>query len=82
MEIIAQSHIKRVVVHARGALVTRAVAELDSGGDDVDLILKGITPLVTSSMRMRPTPATTLSTVPTGGVTRPMELLMMNSTPK
>lgn len=45
MEIIAQSHIKRVVVHARGALVTRAVAELDSGGDDVDLILKGITPL-------------------------------------
>lgn len=45
MEIIAQSHIKRVVVHARGALVTRAVAELDASGDDVDLILKGITPL-------------------------------------
>ena len=28
------------------------------------------------------TPATTLSTVPTGGVIRPIELLMMNSTPK
>lgn len=45
MEINAQSHIKRVVVHARGALVTRAVHELDPGGDDVDLVLGGITPL-------------------------------------
>ena len=44
--------------------------------------MKGITPRVTSSMRIRPTPATTLSTVPTGGVTKPMELLMMNNTPK
>ncbi len=44
--------------------------------------MKGRTPRVTSSMRMRPTPATTLSTVPTGGVTRPIELLMMNITPK
>ena len=28
------------------------------------------------------TPATTLSTVPTGGVISPIELLTMNSTPK
>lgn len=45
MEVIAHSHIKRVVVHARGALVTRAIAELDPGGDDVDLVLSGVTPL-------------------------------------
>ena len=44
--------------------------------------MKGSTPRVTSSIFMRPTPATTLSTVPTGGVIRPIELLMMNSTPK
>ena len=44
--------------------------------------MKGMTPLVTSSMLILPTPATTLSTVPTGGVTSPIELLMMNSTPK
>ena len=44
--------------------------------------MKGQTPRITSSMRMRATPATTLSTVPTGGVTSPIELLMMNSTPK
>jgi hypothetical protein len=31
---------------------------------------------------MHPTQATTLSTVPTGGVIKPMELLMMNNTPK
>ena len=43
---------------------------------------QGSTPLVTSSIFMRPTPATTLSTVPTGGVISPIELLMMNSTPK
>ena len=30
--------------------------------------MKGMTPRVTSSIFMRPTPATTLSTVPTGGV--------------
>jgi hypothetical protein len=28
------------------------------------------------------TPATTFSTVPTGGVIRPIALFMMNSTPK
>ena len=33
-------------------------------------------------MLIRDTPATTLSTVPTGGVIRPIALLMMNSTPK
>ena len=44
--------------------------------------MKGSTPRVTSSMRMRPTPATTFSTVPTGGVIKPMALFMMNSTPK
>ena len=33
-------------------------------------------------MLIRETPATTLRTVPTGGVIRPIELLMMNSTPK
>ena len=44
--------------------------------------MKGSTPRVTSSIFMRPTPATTLSTVPTGGVIRPMALFMMNSTPK
>ena len=31
---------------------------------------------------MRVTPATTFSTVPTGGVISPIELLMTNSTPK
>ena len=36
----------------------------------------------TSANVALPTPATVLSTVPTGGVIRPMELLMMNSTPK
>jgi len=45
-------------------------------------IMKGITPRVTSSIFMRPTPATAFSTVPTGGVTKPIELLMMNITPK
>ncbi|MDT4889529.1 hypothetical protein FQZ97_1262340 [compost metagenome] len=44
--------------------------------------MKGSTPRVTSSMRIFPTPATTFSTVPTGGVIRPMALFMMNSTPK
>ena len=29
--------------------------------------MKGVTPRVTCDMDMRPTPATTLSTVPTGG---------------
>ena len=33
-------------------------------------------------IEMRATPQTTFSTVPTGGVTRPMALFMMNSTPK
>ena len=45
-------------------------------------IMKGITPRVTSSMLIFHTPATALSTVPTGGVIRPMAQLMMNSTPK
>src|SRR5437879_11212295 len=44
--------------------------------------MNGSMPRVTSSILMRPTPATVLSTVPTGGVIRPMALLMTNSTPK
>src|SRR3954462_101746 len=44
--------------------------------------MNGITPLTMSSMLMLETPHTTLSTTPTGGVIRPMALLMMNSTPK
>ena len=44
--------------------------------------MNGITPLVTVSIDIRPTPATTLSTTPTGGVTSPMALFMMNMTPK
>src|SRR5712691_11646500 len=44
--------------------------------------MNGSMPRVTSSIFMRPTPATVLSTVPTGGVISPMALLMMNSTPK
>ena len=45
-------------------------------------IMKGHTPLTMSSMLMRDTPQTTLRTMPTGGVIRPIELLMMKSTPK
>src|SRR3954453_7415427 len=44
--------------------------------------MNGQTPLMISSMLMLETPQTTLSTTPTGGVIRPMALLMMNSTPK
>ena len=44
--------------------------------------MKGRTPRVTASIFILPTPATTLSTVPTGGVMRPMALFMMKSTPK
>ena len=44
--------------------------------------MKGHTPFIRSSMLIRVTPATTLSTVPTGGVIRPIELLMMKRTPK
>src|SRR5881398_111355 len=45
-------------------------------------IMKGQTPLMISSMLILDTPHTTFSTTPTGGVIRPMALLMMNSTPK
>ncbi|MNI60443.1 hypothetical protein D3C73_1156590 [compost metagenome] len=45
-------------------------------------IMNGTTPRMTSSSFILPTPATTLRTAPTGGVTRPIELLMMNITPK
>src|SRR6185295_4797032 len=45
-------------------------------------IMNGQTPLMICSMLIPVTPPTTLSTTPTGGVTRPMALLMMNSTPK
>ena len=41
-----------------------------------------MTPLNESSSVILATPHTTLSTVPTGGVIRPMALFMMNSTPK
>src|SRR5436305_9048659 len=44
--------------------------------------MNGHTPLMISSMLIRLTPQTTLSTTPTGGVIRPIALLMMNSTPK
>src|SRR3954467_4246328 len=44
--------------------------------------MKGQTPLMTSSMLILETPQTTFSTTPTGGVIRPIALLMMNSTPK
>ena len=43
--------------------------------------MKGQTPLMMSSMLMRDTPQTTLRTTPTGGVIRPIALLMMNSPP-
>src|SRR4051794_18331973 len=45
-------------------------------------IMNGQTPLMISSMLIRLTPQTTFSTTPTGGVIRPMALLMMNNTPK
>jgi hypothetical protein len=41
-----------------------------------------LTPRITSVIDTRATPLTTLSTMPTGGVMRPIALLMMNSTPK
>src|SRR5436305_13990052 len=44
--------------------------------------MNGQTPLMISSMLILDTPHTTLSTTPTGGVIRPIALLMMNSTPK
>ncbi|MFO0724254.1 MAG: DUF4139 domain-containing protein [Myxococcota bacterium] len=44
MELFAQSTIRRVVVHARGAFVTRSVEDLDAPADEVDVILRGITP--------------------------------------
>ena len=44
--------------------------------------MNGMTPLVTASMLILPTPATVLSTTPTGGVISPIALLIMNSTPK
>ncbi len=43
---------------------------------------KGSTPRKASSRLILATPQTTLSTVPTGGVIRPMALFMMNITPK
>jgi hypothetical protein len=39
-------------------------------------------PRMTPAIGTRATPHTTFKTVPTGGVSRPMELLMMNITPK
>ena len=42
----------------------------------------GLTPRMTSLIDTRATPQTTFSTMPTGGVSRPIALLMMNSTPK
>ncbi len=45
-------------------------------------IRNGSTPRITNVIGMRATPQTTLSTMPTGGVIRPMALLMMKSTPK
>ena len=45
-------------------------------------IMNGQTPLMISSMLILETPQTTFSTTPTGGVIRPMALLMMNRTPK
>ena len=44
--------------------------------------MNGQTPLITSSMLIFETPQTTFSTTPTGGVIRPIALLMMNRTPK
>ena len=44
--------------------------------------INGMTPTITSSMRILATPQITLSVVPTGGVIRPMALLMMKITPK
>src|SRR3954471_9779 len=44
--------------------------------------MNGHTPLMISSMLIRLTPQTTFSTTPTGGVIRPIALLMMNNTPK
>jgi len=44
--------------------------------------MNGMTPRVTSSMLILPTPATAFNTVPTGGVIKPMALLMIKSTPK
>jgi len=44
-------------------------------------IMNGIKPFVTESIDIRPTPATTFGTIPTGGATRPMALFMTNKTP-
>ena len=41
-----------------------------------------MTPFINSSMFSLETPQMTFRTVPTGGVIRPIELLMMNRTPK
>ena len=46
------------------------------------MIRNGFTPLITWCSGRRPTPATTLSTVPTGGVIRPMAPLSTNIRPK
>src|SRR5262252_6992477 len=48
----------------------------------VSAIRNGMTPRITPAIGTLATPQTTFSTVPTGGVSRPMELLMMNRTPK
>ena len=42
----------------------------------------GVVPLMTVSMRIRPTPATTFWTVPTGGVISPIQPTKMNMKPK
>ena len=43
---------------------------------------KGHRPFISSPIEIFETPQMTLSTMPTGGVIRPMALFMMNSTPK
>ena len=74
----------RVSVRTKNAAgtVTRAGNRTSSNSTINWATMKGQTPLMTSSMLIFDTPATTFSTVPTGGVIRPIALFMMNSTPK
>lgn len=66
----------------RAGQVTMAGNKTISNNTTNSASMNGHTPLIRSSMEMRDTPATTLSTVPTGGVISPIELFTMNSTPK
>src|SRR5690606_22675328 len=45
-------------------------------------IRNGVTPVITFPRGTRATPLTTLRTMPTGGVIRPMQLFITNRTPK